>query len=56
MSVTSIVDENNKSSLSALGIKRYGTSNLFIFANTVFNSISAKQEAITLGYKILGLE
>lgn len=56
MSVTSIVDENNKSSLSALGIKKYGTSNLFIFANTVFNSISAKQEAITLGYKILGLE
>ena len=43
-----MIDENDKNSMSALGIKRYGTNNLFIYANTVFDSISAKQEVIAL--------
>lgn len=56
MTITSVVDDNNKMSLSALGVKKYGSSNLFVYVSSNLNSSSAKQEAMALGYKILGLE
>jgi hypothetical protein len=56
MTITSIVDEKNKISLSVLGLKKYGTNNMFVHISTKLSSPSAKQEAIDLGYKILGLE
>jgi hypothetical protein len=55
-SITSMVDEDNKSSLSILGLKKNGTSNMFVHVSVTLSSTSAKQEAITLAYKILGLE
>jgi hypothetical protein len=56
MTVTSVVDDNDNTTLEAIGYKKYGASNLFVHIGTTFTSISAKQEAINLGYKILGLE
>lgn len=55
-SITSMVDENNITSLSILGVKKYWANNMFIHITTKLNSSSTKQEAMTLGYKILGLE
>jgi hypothetical protein len=51
-----MIDENDKTTLSMIGVKKYGTINLFINITTNLISASAKQEVITLGYKILGLE
>ena len=56
MTITSIIDEKDKISLSVLGLKKYGTNNMFVHISTKLTSPSAKQEAIDLGYKILGLE
>jgi hypothetical protein len=56
VSIMSIVDENDTPSLSMLGIKKYWSSTMFIHISTKLGSNSTKQEAITLGYKILGLE
>jgi len=56
VSIISMIDENDKTTLSMIGVKKYGTSNLFINITTNLISASAKQEVITLGYKILGLE
>lgn len=56
VSVTSVVDENNKISSSVLGVKKYGSSTIFIHINGKLSSSSAKKEAIALAYKILGLE
>jgi len=56
VSVTRLVDENNNTSVSMLGFKKYGSDNIFFHILTNLNSTSAKQEVITLGYKILGLE
>lgn len=56
VSIISMIDENDKTTLSMIGVKKYGTINLFINITTNLISASAKQEVITLGYKILGLE
>ncbi|MEI6672232.1 MAG: hypothetical protein WCL02_02475 [bacterium] len=56
MSVMRITDENDKVSLSSLGVKKYAASNLFVHIATKLTTSSSKQEAITLSYKILGLE
>ena len=56
VSITTIVDENNKTLLSILGVKKYWTSNMFIHIITRLGSNGAKQEAIALSYKILGLQ
>lgn len=56
VSITSMTDENDKVSLRMVGVKKYGGGNMFVFITIDLNSESAKQEAITLGYKILGLE
>lgn len=56
ISIMRITDENDKVSLSSLGMKKYAANNLFIHIATKLNTSSSKQEAITLAYKILGLE
>jgi len=56
MTITSIIDEKDKISLSVLGLKKYWTNNMFVHISTKLTSPSAKQEAIDLGYKMLGLE
>lgn len=56
VSITSVVDEDGKTSLNIFGVKKYGTSKIVISVAIELSSNSAKQEAITLGYKIMGLE
>jgi hypothetical protein len=55
-SVFSVLDENDNLAVNVLGIKKYWVNTVFIHVVAQLTSASAKQEAITLGYKVLGLE
>ncbi len=52
----SVTDDNDEETLHAIGMKKYGSSNLFIYITSTLYSSTAKQNVINLSYKILGLE
>jgi hypothetical protein len=56
VSISSVVDENNKKALSIRWIKNYGGNNIFINFSVYLKLSAAKQNAINLVYKILGLQ
>ncbi|MFA7717559.1 MAG: serine protease [Candidatus Absconditabacterales bacterium] len=56
VSIISVLDEDENETLNILGIKNYGGSNIFLNFAIPLKSSSAKQDAINLVYRILGLE
>ena len=49
-------DENNKAGMLALGAVKSGTTTAFIQASIYLRSAANKKEAMTMIYKIFGLE
>ncbi len=56
VSIVSATSEDENPIVSVFGLKKYGSNNMFIHINSELTSSSAKQEAIQLAYKILGLQ